>query len=452
MTAASLALGTADAVRADGAEAFVGGLLGSAIGTAITNQATKPRVVQERVYVRERAPRKVTPGINAYQRQENREVQTALNYFGYSAGYADGVMGANSRSAVAQYQSSVGFAPTGVLMENEKAFLLSSYQRALVGGPAAGQIVAASGVRGLLLSYRQEQLGYPAPAVAAAPMVVPVVVPPAPVPAPTVVAVQPAPAAAPEPASVPAFAAGSTAAVPSFMPEPAVAETLSARCDGVADSVRAAKGPIGTMDLAFGDVDPLEILDEQFCLARARSIDQARSMIADIKQFTAAEMRSQCEAFAPALAPYTAALPGQDIADARASVKGFVDGTGTAADQMKFSAQVCLGIAYSTDNPELALGSALVLDALGEAQYGELVGFQLVNGYGVPASCDCGLTWIDSALAAVRAGAAPLVPDSGDERLDVMAFAVKSLPGDTPIAQAAVPAKAMVPTFTAAKP
>lgn len=86
MTAASLALGTADAVRADGAEAFVGGLLGSAIGTAITNQATKPRVVQERVYVRERAPRKVTPGINAYQRQENREVQTALNYFGYSAG------------------------------------------------------------------------------------------------------------------------------------------------------------------------------------------------------------------------------------------------------------------------------------------------------------------------------------------------------------------------------
>ena len=89
----ALVLGSAGAARADGAEAFVGGLLGSAIGTAITNHAQHrqqpQRVVVEKKYVKQRAPRQV----NSYQREENRRVQTALNYFGFTAGPADGVMG-----------------------------------------------------------------------------------------------------------------------------------------------------------------------------------------------------------------------------------------------------------------------------------------------------------------------------------------------------------------------
>lgn len=444
--AMSLAFGSAGTASAgNGTEAFVGGLLGSAIGTAITNQATKPRtVVQERkVYVREPTRRKVDPGIGAYQRQQNREVQTALNYFGYSAGVPDGVMGSNSRSAVMQYQASIGFAPTGVLMENEKAFLLSSYQRALVGGPQAGQIIAASGVRGLLMSYRQEQLGIPAsPPVAA--------VAPPPVVVPAVTVAPAAPVVAPA-VTVPAFAAATAAApVPTFMPETAAAsETLSGLCEQVAADVRAAKGPIGTMDLAFDDVDPMEILDEQFCVARARAIDEARSLIAEVKDFSAAEMRTQCEAFTPALTKFTDTLPGKDVAVARQEVRAFVDGTGTTAAAMAGMARICLGIGYSTDNAELALGSALVLDAVGEAPYGELVGFQVVNGYGVPSDCDCGLNWFDSALAAVKDGAAPLVPDSDGERLDVLSFAVQSLhaPDGAAAVQAAAPVAAPVPTF-----
>ena len=83
----AIAVGSAEAVRADGAEAFVGGLLGSAIGTAITNHAQQrqqpQRVVVEQ-QVRQGSGRRARR--NSYQRDENRRVQTALNYFGFTAG------------------------------------------------------------------------------------------------------------------------------------------------------------------------------------------------------------------------------------------------------------------------------------------------------------------------------------------------------------------------------
>ena len=92
------------------------------------------------------------------------QVQTALNYFGFPAGTVDGVMGGNSRAAIGQYQATLGYPATGVLSEYERAFLTTSYDRAMVGGPQAAQIMASGqGTRGLLLAYRQEQAGVPAP-------------------------------------------------------------------------------------------------------------------------------------------------------------------------------------------------------------------------------------------------------------------------------------------------
>lgn len=85
--------------QADGGSAFVGGLIGSALGSAIVNN--QQRQQQQRTVVR-RAP---APTVNTYQRQQNREVQTALNHFNFPAGVADGVMGRNSRTAVSMYQN-----------------------------------------------------------------------------------------------------------------------------------------------------------------------------------------------------------------------------------------------------------------------------------------------------------------------------------------------------------
>jgi hypothetical protein len=88
------------------------------------------------------------------------------------------VLGANSRSAIVQYQGFIGYPPTSVLSEYERTFLVSSYERALVGGPQAAQIMASSGqgTRGLLLAWRQEQMGYP-PVTAAVPAPAPVAAP-----------------------------------------------------------------------------------------------------------------------------------------------------------------------------------------------------------------------------------------------------------------------------------
>ena len=99
LVASAAALAPADRASADGAEAFVGGLIGSAIGNAIVNRPQQQRVIVERRYVTKRPP----APFNTYQREENRQVQTALNYFGFPAGIADGVMGVNSRSAIGHY-------------------------------------------------------------------------------------------------------------------------------------------------------------------------------------------------------------------------------------------------------------------------------------------------------------------------------------------------------------
>jgi hypothetical protein len=73
------------------------------------------------------------------------------------------------------------------------------------------------------------------------------------------------------------------------------------------------------------------------------------------------------------------------------------------------------------------------------------VGFQVVNGYGVPADCDCGLNWTTEALDALRDGSRPLVADPDGEHVELVAYAVDALRApdeDAPIAVTAAPADA----------
>ncbi|MBN9678027.1 peptidoglycan-binding protein [Salipiger bermudensis] len=137
--------------------AFVGGLVGGMIGSAIANQPKKQRVY--------RAPAKKTytsrsSSVNTAQRAANRDTQSALNYFGFNAGSVDGVMGSRSRSAISSYQAHMGYTPTGQLTQYERDFLIGSYHRAQAGGPATSQLIASNplGVKGLLVAYRDEQM------------------------------------------------------------------------------------------------------------------------------------------------------------------------------------------------------------------------------------------------------------------------------------------------------
>lgn len=139
--------GAAPAVADNLGAALVGSIIGGVIvNEAHKNRARKQPVTRKRTYSPARA--------------QNRETQTALNYFGFQAGSPDGVMGRKSRAAVAQYQGHMGFPATGQLTQYERDFLVSSYSRAQIGGP---QVIKAmqgpNGVRGLLRTWRDEATG-----------------------------------------------------------------------------------------------------------------------------------------------------------------------------------------------------------------------------------------------------------------------------------------------------
>ncbi|WP_264212789.1 peptidoglycan-binding domain-containing protein [Leisingera thetidis] len=142
---------TGPAIADDLGAAIVGGVIGGVIVNEIHKNKQRQRSTT-RTY--RRAP------VYSAARAENRETQVALNYFGFPAGTADGVLGRRSRGAITQYQVHMGYPATGYLAPYERNFLVSSYNRAQIGGP---QVIKAMqgphGVRGLLHAWRDEAAG-----------------------------------------------------------------------------------------------------------------------------------------------------------------------------------------------------------------------------------------------------------------------------------------------------
>lgn len=153
---AALSVAPADPVRADAGDAIAGAIIGGIIGNAIAKDQQKRKQQQTRSTRSTKSS-----GISSAQREANREVQVALNYFGYPVGTPDGAIGPKSRAAISQYQALLGYPATGQLSQYERDLLVNGYYRAQSGGATTAQQIAgnALGVQGLLLMYRDEQLG-----------------------------------------------------------------------------------------------------------------------------------------------------------------------------------------------------------------------------------------------------------------------------------------------------
>ncbi|PRZ50392.1 peptidoglycan-binding domain-containing protein [Tritonibacter scottomollicae] len=139
ITAASLLTTTAaaPAVADNLGAALVGGLLGG----VIVNEVNKNK---RRTVVR-------SSSVSSATRAHNRETQTALNYFGFSAGTPDGVLGRRSREATRQYQMFMGFPQSGNLTQYERDYLVTSYNRALTGGTQVAKAMQSpQGIRSIL--------------------------------------------------------------------------------------------------------------------------------------------------------------------------------------------------------------------------------------------------------------------------------------------------------------
>lgn len=446
MACAAAALMTVPATRvaADGRD-FAAGIVAGVVGSAIVRNAGKQkRVVRKKTY------KKRAPAVPAYIRQERRDIQTSLNYFGFPAGTADGVLGRKSRAAISAYQAHLGYPATGQLTDYEKNFLLQSYNRAIAGGAATSQLIAASpvGPRGLLTKYRAEAAGTATAAVAAAPSTTTVVV------APQAQQLQPqvlggtttTTTTVTAVAGAAAGAAATTAtgsALPNFMGQTATV-SLASHCNQVS-LLTSTNGGFTTAETM---IDANFALNEQFCLARTYAIAEGEQLAAAIKGFTPEQIAQQCEAFAPALKEHVAALSLKPHTAVMQDVSGFVLQTGMSPAQLSGTAKICLSVGYRTDNMDVALGSALLLTVLGEQVYGEIMGHHLAQGFGASKRSDLALAWYDMSLTAVENGAVSVFAPGQPERNAVLRKAALTLDSSQGQGVPQVQPVAALPIFT----
>lgn len=419
-------------IEAYAGDALVGGIIGGIIGGAIVNGVNNNRRTTTRKY----APRKST--VSSAQREANREVQVALNYFGFPVGTPDGAIGPKSRGAISQYQALLGFAPTGNLNSWEQDLLVQSYYRAQAGGAQTMQQVASDprGTKSLLFSYRDEKLG-----VGAAPGGQMAAAAPAAPQAGFVAAGASAVASV-----VPQFGTPAASTLPSFMGQGATQVSLASHCNKVSLVTNSNGGFVTQVTMR----DPAFTLSEQFCLARTYAIAQGEELVSKVAGFTSQQITQQCEGFGPAMQEHVSALSLKSREEVMQDVSGFVLSSGMAPAQLAGTAKICLGVGYVTDNMNVSVGSALILTTVGETAYAELVGHHLASGIGTAQRMDLALPWFDQSYATGSDGTtqvfAPGMADRAELiRLAAYSAAGRSLPGAT-VPGAPVPASTL-PVF-----
>ena len=405
---AAMAVTPAAPALARGGDAIGGLIVGGLLGAAIANDANRNR----------RTYRSTSSSLTTAQREANREVQTSLNYFGYPVGTPDGVIGRKSRAAISQYQALLGYPATGEITEYENTILVTAYHRAVAGGPQVAQVIATHpmGLRGLLLTQRDEMAGLTVP---------------------TGVASAPVPAAEPvaPAASLPVLAAEPAApALPSFMGSGVAQVSLASQCNKIS-LMTNTNGGYTTAALM---TDANFALAEQFCLARTYAMATSEDLTAKLAGFTPQQVTEQCQSFGPVLKDHVAALSVQPSEQVLAGVSGFVLSSGMAPAQLAGTAKICLGVGYTTDAMDVAIGSALLLTALGEKGYGELLGHHLSQGFGAAVRPDLALGWYEMGLAATQAGASIFAPGLPD-RTDLIRKAAYTINGRSDLVAPAAP-------------
>ena len=394
--AASVALIPANKVAADAADGLVGGLVGGVIGGVIVNESAKARErkrAQPRVVYKNVTPRAYSPA-----RAQVAETQTALNYFGFPAGTPDGVTGRNTRNAVSQYQAHMGYPITGYLTEYERQFLVSSYHRAQSGGVTTSQLIAQrGGTRGLLHAYRDEAAGVSTASVGTG--------------ATQSFATQPTEATVTEPTQ-PTVSEPTTAALPNLLGDSATTgPSLASHCSRVSLITNSNGGFVTQASMT----DPAFTLSEQFCVARTYAIADGEELASRVQGLDAATLEQQCAGFGPAMQPYLSALSLKPQEAVVSDVSNFILQSGMAPAQLAGTARICLSVGYRTDDMNVAVGSGLLLTALGETGYAELLGHHLNEGFGAARRPDLALAWYQTGLDAVeRTGVPVFVPTNPD--------------------------------------
>ena len=367
------------------------GLIGALIGGVIVSEAMK-----------DKRRKTASSGV----REQRRQTQVALNYFNFPAGVPDGVFGARTRTAISNYQYYLGFPATGALTDYENTFLLTSYQRAQMGGPTTMQQIAsnAQGTRGLLVIYRDEMVagnGNGSGGSAQSPI-------------PTALGG----------GSEEDTAIRSTSALPTFGVE--AQTSLASHCNKVSLLTNANGGFASASSMS----NPTLALNEQFCLARTYAISDSEALVATVLGYSATQIQTSCEGIAQPMHDLVAAASLQPRTEVVSSVAGFVLKTGMSPAQLSMTARICLGVGYRTDNLDVAIASSLLMVALGKPVYGELIGHHLAQGIGASQRIDLATDWFNGAITALDSGAEAAFAPTQTDRVDLLRLATAQL-GDT---------------------
>ncbi len=391
--AAALLLVPVPRASADSGDAILGAIVGGVITGIAINEANKNKPPKRRVVVR--------PAPESPQRKANRLTQTALNYFSFNAGYADGLFGPQTATGVRAYQGFLDFPQTGKLAAVEHDILMGAYNRGQAGDYATVTLVNSSplGPRALLVAQRDAMLGR----VASNPG--------------TTVPVTSTSDGGP---TIAENDTGTLTGLP-LIPVPTGKGNLADFC-----GTDAVTGPRVTL-AAMGEPEPA--LNQAFCAARAEAIDTAATLAAAVEGVSMAGIEAQCDQLGPVMKPYVANLPGMPRAGVIDEVRDFVDDSGADAAQLASTARICLGTGYRTGDLDAAIGSGLLLVALGQPAYGELMGHHLHHGFGVAANENRALDWLVWTTDELRAGAMPVFGSGDSGRADLVDEAVYRLNG-----------------------
>lgn len=399
----SLSLGSSQPVQAqndDLAKALIGALVigGIAAGVANANQNAAaannaaPRK-QPKQSAAERAARQAE--INAAM-----ELQSSLNYFGFDAGPVDGAPGAQTRAAVATYQSTLGNPATGEITEFERSLLLEAKALAENNPTEAQRMVAASpyGIQGVPAVLRDYKLGIQ-------------------------------PAAAPVVAETGELESGLTPdpeepaedlGMASFGTPTAPTRSINQHCTQV-NALTTANGSLAT---ASSMPDKTLALNEQFCLTRTAAMPEGKKA-ADSVAASQEQIDAQCGRLKTFVLSKAGDIGAGGPAAVLDQVRSAIAEQGQKPEETQLAGRICLGEGYRIDDAEMALASALALTASGQKPYAETVGHHLREGFGTTASAEAGKAWLTYALDAMAAGdAAVFLPGMAAERSAVLSAAI----------------------------
>ncbi|MEO0344467.1 MAG: peptidoglycan-binding protein [Pseudomonadota bacterium] len=345
------------------------------------------------------------------QRQQNMQVQSALNGFNFPVGTVDGSLGPNSRSAIADYQSYMGWPPTGQLTDYERNILTQGWDRYNQGaGAQYPNTMAALGNRGMLKITENpaaaQQYGDG-----------------------NQYATGQGTTGATQQASFPQQA---TTTVPNTATQPSgnlplqplqpVGQTTS-----MASHCEVSNLTAQTMGVVDPNTQPELALDVKFCEARSFAMAQSDYQ-ADQFKVSEAQLTQSCQQIAAAFGPNITSLASLDVAQVASAAKqtaanpqlGLADPTAAST-----YGQICLGLGYKQDDATMALAGDLLLVSAGQDPYGEVLGHHLRKGFGVTTNTDLAVAWYKSSMASLSAGAQPAFePSTTQQRVQTINTAV----------------------------